>query len=187
MLYKEILTKDQIELLPLVKKFIKNFGLVGGTAVALQIGHRQSIDFDFFSVKEFNNVKIKQIIIKSGWKINKVHKDEIDQFTFFINNVQLTFFHYPFKIEFSKHFENILRMSDLLTLAAMKVYALGRRVKWKDYVDLYFIINKYHSIEKIIKRSKAILKVNLMKEFFANNWRILRILDLSAQLSHNML
>jgi len=120
-------------------------------------------------------------------EINKVHKDEIDQFTFFINNVQLTFFHYPFKIEFSKHFENILRMSDLLTLAAMKVYALGRRVKWKDYVDLYFIINKYHSIEKIIKRSKSILKVNLMKEFFANNWRILRILDLSAQLSHNML
>ena len=177
MLYKEILTKDQIELLPLVKKFIKNFGLVGGTAVALQIGHRQSIDFDFFSVKEFNNVKIKQIIIKSGWKINKVHKDEIDQFTFFINNVQLTFFHYPFKIEFSKHFENILRMSDLLTLAAMKVYALGRRVKWKDYVDLYFIINKYHSLKKIVKRGKTIFNGEFNERIFREQLAYFKDID----------
>lgn len=165
-MHQEVLTKEQAELLPLVKKFIKDFGLVGGTAIALQIGHRRSIDFDLFSYREFNNAKIRKLIIKSGHKIGKVYKDETGQFTFFVNKVQFTFFYYPFEIELAKHFEKILRMPDLLTLAAMKAYALGRRAKWKDYVDLYFIINKYHSIEKIVKRSQAIFKGEFNERIF---------------------
>lgn len=164
---QEVLTKKQAELLPLVKKFIKDFGLVGGTAIAFQIGHRRSIDFDLFSNQEFNNGKIRRQIVRSGYKINKVYKDETGQFTFFVNNVQFTFLHYPFKaVEFSQHFEKILRMPDLLTLAAMKAYALGRWAKWKDYVDLYFIINKYHSIKKIVAKSKAIFKGEFNERIF---------------------
>ena len=45
-MHKEILTKEQLELLPTIKFFSKDFGLVGGTAIALHIGHRHSIDFD---------------------------------------------------------------------------------------------------------------------------------------------
>lgn len=163
---KEILVGKQVELLPLVEKFSKDFGLVGGTAIALQVGHRRSIDFDLFSLKEFDNGKIRNKIIRNGWKIGKVYKDEDGQFTFFVNNAQFTFFHYPFKIKFSKSFENILKMPDLLTLAAMKAYALGRRAKWKDYVDLYFIINKYHSIDKIIKKGKEIFKGEFNERIF---------------------
>ena len=40
-------------------------------------------------------------------------------------------------------------MSSLLTLAAMKAYALGRRSKWKDYVDLYFLLTEHFSIQEI--------------------------------------
>ena len=54
-MHPEILTHGQIQLLSLIKKFAPQFGLVGGTAVALQLGHRRSIDFDLFSQKEFNN------------------------------------------------------------------------------------------------------------------------------------
>ncbi len=157
-MHKNVLTKEQAELLPLVKSFSKDFGLVGGTAIALQIGHRESIDFDCFSLSEFSNAKIRQKIIKNRYKIQKTYKDEKGQFTFIINNVQFTFFYYPFKIEFSKSFEKIIKMPDLLTLAAMKAYALGRRAKWKDYVDLYFIIKEYFSIDKIIKKGEAIFK-----------------------------
>jgi len=165
-MHKEILTEEQIKLLPLVEKFSKDFGLVGGTAVALQIGHRRSIDFDLFSLEEFSNAKIRKKIVKDSWKIGKAYKDEDGQFTFFVNNVQFTFFHYPFKIKFSKSFKDILKMPDLLTLGAMKAYALGRRAKWKDYVDLYFIINKYHSIEKIVKKSKEIFKGEFNERIF---------------------
>ena len=49
-MHKEILTDEQINLLPLVQLFNKDFGLVGGTAIAFHIGHRESIDFDLFSL-----------------------------------------------------------------------------------------------------------------------------------------
>jgi hypothetical protein len=157
-MHKEILTQEQIKLLPLLKSFKQRFGLVGGTAIALQIGHRHSIDFDLFSLTEFKNFYIKKIVTQNGFKIEKTYQDETGQFTFFINNVQFTFFHYPFKINFNKKLENYLRMPDLETLAAMKAYALGRRAKWKDYVDLYFILKNYHPLEKIVKKSKSIFQ-----------------------------
>ena len=59
-MHKEILTKEQLELLPLVKVFAKDFGLVSGTVIALHIGHRRSIDFDLFTEKPFNNLRVKQ-------------------------------------------------------------------------------------------------------------------------------
>lgn len=157
-MYKNVLTKEQVALLPIVKKFAKNFYLVGGTAIALQLGHRESIDFDLFTFEQFYNSKIKRKLVQQKQLMQKVYTDEAGQFAFIINNVQFTFFQYPFKINALKNFDNIIKMPDLLTLAAMKAYALGRRVKWKDYVDLYFIIEKYHSVEKIITQAENIFK-----------------------------
>lgn len=154
-MHKEILTKEQVKLLPLAKTFRKNFGLVGGTAIALQIGHRRSIDFDFFTRKNFQNTDIRKAVVKNGSKIGKVYKDEAGQFTFLADSVQLTFLHYPFAIGFPERFEGI-KMPDLLTLAAMKAYALGRRAKWKDYVDLHMILQARHSMKQMVKRAKDI-------------------------------
>lgn len=165
-MHKEILAEEQEKLLPLAKKFINDFGLVGGTAIALQIGHRRSVDFDLFALKNFDNASIRKIIAKSGYKIDRVLKDEAEQFTFLVGSVQFTFLYYPFRIEFSENFEGFFKMPDLLTLAAMKAYALGRRAKWKDYVDLYFIVNKYHSIEKIIKKGKDIFAAEFNEKIF---------------------
>lgn len=160
------MAEEQEKLLPLAKKFINDFGLVGGTAIALQIGHRRSVDFDLFALKNFDNASIRKIIAKSGYKIDRVLKDEAEQFTFLVGSVQFTFLYYPFRIEFSENFEGFFKMPDLLTLAAMKAYALGRRAKWKDYVDLYFIVNKYHSIEKIIKKGKDIFAAEFNEKIF---------------------
>jgi hypothetical protein len=49
-MHKEVLNKDQIDLLPLVKQYKREFYLAGGTAVALHIGHRRSVDFDLFKL-----------------------------------------------------------------------------------------------------------------------------------------
>lgn len=155
MLHREVLTKKQIKLLPLLKKFSRNFGVVGGTAIGLCIGHRESIDFDLFSLNEFDNYQIKRKIL-GFYKIEEIFKDEIGHYTLLINGVKLTFFHYPYKIKFSKNFDDIIRMPDLLTLAAMKVHALGRRAKWKDYVDLYFVMKNYYGFDKIVKKAKQI-------------------------------
>ncbi len=63
---------------------------------------------------------------------------------------------YPFKISANEKLEDILRLPNLLDLAAMKAYALGRRSKWKDYVDLYFILKDYFTITQISERTTEI-------------------------------
>lgn len=179
---QEILTEEQIKLLQLVEMFINDFGLVGGTAMALQIGHRRSIDFDLFSLQEFKNEKIRSIIDKGRWEITKVYKDEKGQFTFLVNGVQFTFFYYPFKILFSKRFKKILRMPDLLTLAAMKAYTLGRRAKWKDYVDLYFVIKDFFPIGEIAKKARQIFGSEFNERIFREALAYFKDIDYSEKI-----
>lgn len=145
--------------------FSKDFGLVGGTAIALHIGHRQSVDFDLFTGKLFANENIRRRVLKVK-KIEKVLRDEAGQYTISVNGVRMTFFHYPFTIEFSRKLDEIIKLPDLLTLAALKAYALGRRIKWKDYVDLYFILKDYHSIGEIIKRAKKLFGMEFNEKMF---------------------
>lgn len=164
-MHKEILTPAQIHLLPLVQKFAKDFYLVGGTAIALHIGHRRSIDFDLFTHKEFENNKIKRIIAKEK-RINEVMRDEERQYTLIVNGVQMTFFQYPFNIPAKHWFKRIIKIPDLLTLAAMKAYALGRRAKWKDYVDIYFIMKKYHGASAIVARAHTLFGKEFNERLF---------------------
>lgn len=149
--HKEILTPPQTALLPLVKAFSREFGLVGGTAVALHIGHRESIDFDLFtkhSDREFDIPAIKRLV-KRFAVVETIIREKESEFTFKVNGVQITFFHFPHTIPYAERFGSYIAMPSLLTLAAMKVYALGARAKWKDYVDLYFIMREAHTLSEI--------------------------------------
>ena len=166
-LHKEILTGEQIKLLPLVRKFFKDFGLVGGTAIALYLGHRRSADFDMFSYKPFNNAAVRRKI-KLTHTIQKVFKDELGQYTFFVNGVQFTFYCYPYNIKYSKKFEDYLKMPNLLTLGAMKAFALGGRNKWKDYVDLYFIIKDHFPVKQITEQAKQLFGGEFNEKIFRN-------------------
>ena len=161
----EILTKEQTSLLPLIKKFSKNFYLVGGTAMALHLGHRRSIDFDLFTDTEFDNFAIRRKIAKLH-KIERVVTDEKGQYTVILRGVRLTFFHYPFKIHSSKRLDDIIALPNLITLAAMKAFALGRRTKWKDYVDLCFVMKQGHDINKIVKKAKQIFSQEFNEKIF---------------------
>ena len=180
-MHKEILTKEQVNLLPLIKLFSQDFGLVGGTAIALYIGHRRSIDFDLFTGKKFDNLKIRKKILKVK-KIERVLRDENDQYAVVIDGVRFTFFSYPFKINFSKNFKDIIKLPNLLTLAAMKAYALGRRVKWKDYVDLYFVMKKYNGLAGIIRKSKQIFRSEFNEKLFRSQLAYFQDIDYSEKI-----
>jgi len=71
MLHKEILTPEQIKLLPLIRKFKRSFFLVGGTSLALQIGHRRTIDFDLFDKSKINRKILEDRIRKKGFRFKK--------------------------------------------------------------------------------------------------------------------
>ena len=180
-MHKEVLTQKQLNLLPLLKVFSKNFGLVGETAIALYLGHRKSIDFDLVSLKEFDNLKIRKEILKFK-KPFKVIIDQKGEYSIVIDGVKITFLHYPFKIKFSRNFENIIKLPDLLTLSAMKAYALGRRAKWKDYVDLYFIIKHYCDIKKIIKKAKNIFGNEFNEKMFRAELAYFKDIDFSEKI-----
>ena len=154
-MHSEIFNSNQSSLLPFVKQFKREFYLVGGTAVALHIGHRRSVDFDLFKTGPLRPEKILQKI--SSFKYQFVITRRVtEQLNININDVKFTFYQYPFNIPATEILEDFLRLPQLIDLAAMKVYALGRRSKWKDYVDIYFILKDHFSIKQISDRASDI-------------------------------
>lgn len=93
-MYPSILTEEQKQLLPFVKACGQRFYLVGGTAVALQIGHRKSIDFDLFSSQPLNKQWINKVIKEHNLNFIARFQDG-DQLTGMVNSVQITFYEYP--------------------------------------------------------------------------------------------
>ena len=179
-MHKEILTPAQADLLSLVKLFSNTFGLVGGTAIALHVGHRESIDYDLFTFDAFDNRKIRRKILGAA-TIDSVLRDEDGQFTLVINDVRFTFFQFPYKIVFSESLDDIVKLPDLLTLAAMKAFALGRRAKWKDYVDLYFILKAHHTISEITAKGVEIFGNEFNEKIFRVQLAYFEDIDYSEQ------
>jgi hypothetical protein len=141
-MHPEVLTTRQAELLPLVESFSRDFYLADGTAIALTIGHRRSIDFDLFTGNPLQALRIKNQFRATNIHYKIIH-EAFDQIHLMVDDVKLTFFNFPYDVPAIKKPGSAIKMPDLLTLAAMKTLALGGRAKWKDYVDMYFIL-KYH-------------------------------------------
>ena len=152
MFHREILNDEQMSLLPVIREFKREYYLVGGTAIALYLGHRRSIDFDLF---KFSMISAKKNVEKlSRSNVNfTITRNVTEQLNLIANNVKMTFFQYPFQIEAKNDFEKVIRIPDLLDFAAMKAYDLGRRSKWKDYVDLYFLLIDKFTLQQIIDRA----------------------------------
>ena len=147
-MHSEILNERQTELLPLMSQFRREYYLVGGTAIALYIGHRRSIDFDLFKPSLINHKRNLDKISAMPFT-HTVTRRVTEQMNLIVNDVKVTFFQYPFPVEPTAKFEAYFRLPSLLQLAAMKAYALGRRSKWKDYVDLYFLLSSHFTIADI--------------------------------------
>lgn len=181
-MHKEALTENQFELLPLLESFSPDFGLVGGTAIALHLGHRRSIDFDLFTNREFETSQVRNKVTDFK-KIEEVIRDRQDQYTVVVNGVGLTFMHYPYQIEFTDEFEQI-RLPDLLTLAAIKAHALGRRAKWKDYVDLYFIMKNHHDFKQVVEKAQQIFGSEFNEKLFRSQLSYFEDIDYSEEVDY---
>ena len=136
-------------------QFRREYYLVGGTAIALHIGHRRSVDFDMFKPTVLNHKRNLDRIIASGVEY-QVTRRVAEQMNLIVGGVKLTFFQYPFPVIAEDVFEKVFRMPSLLSLAAMKAYALGRRSKWKDYVDLYFLLTRHFKMSEVMEKAITI-------------------------------
>jgi hypothetical protein len=149
-MHTEALTEEGIRLFPALASF-DGFYLAGGTALALQIGHRLSIDFDLF-----RDGAIERTLLS---KVKRIFPDRVvepainnpEELTVFIDSVKLTLLAYPFPLIEPLIPVGGLNMLSIREIAATKAYSIGRRGTYKDYIDLYFIISEGHaSLEEII-------------------------------------
>ena len=183
-MFNNILTNTQVELLGLIKEFNKQFYLVGGTAIALQIGHRRSIDFDLFSDKPLDTLNIIRRIKREGYRIDATFEENPEELTMVINGVKITYLEYPFNIIPSVGLDDTIKMPDLKTLAAMKAYSLGRRSKWKDYVDLYFIFKSYLNLEEVSQKAREIFGGGFNERLFREQLCYFEDIDFSEGIEY---
>lgn len=144
-MYWNIIDTDRYKLLKNITEVvtIPEFYMIGGTALSLQMGLRESFDFDFCIPKQFNN----EILLEELGKIEevKVNQNQSGTCDVILNGVQVSFFYYPNKMinklvtvpEMPK-----LKMASILDIAIMKIVAIGGRGAKKDFFDLYNIINR---------------------------------------------
>lgn len=165
-MFYDILDKKRKDILPLFESFKNDFYLTGGTALALQLGHRDSIDFDFFSEKDFNTKdlfeKLKEIF--KNYKIQKV-QDEKNTLTIIIDkDIKLSFFAYKYPLLNPLIFEKYIRIASIEDIACMKLSAIVSRSTEKDYVDLYFILqdNKFAKLLELAQKKFPSLDTNLI-------------------------
>ncbi len=180
-MFLNILSPEQVTYLPLLQHFKREFVLVGGTAIALQIGHRKSIDFDLFKTKPLNKKNIKEKIALQKAPAQKLFENS-EGIHFIINGVKWTFFYYPFPIKGTVLLDNYIKMPDLLTLAAMKFYAMGRRAKWKDYVDIYFLLREHFTIPEVSVRATELFGDGYSEKLFRQQLAYFENIDYSEPL-----
>ncbi|MEI7727899.1 MAG: hypothetical protein WCK09_22520 [Bacteroidota bacterium] len=125
-MHTEIFNSDQVQLFPMLKNFKRTFYLVGGTAIALHLGHRRSIVFDLFTPSNLTRHRIKSKLLQIPYPQIPIFED-YDQLHLYINRVKFTFFNYPYPVTHPVTVESVITMPTLLSLAAMKAFALWRR------------------------------------------------------------
>ena len=182
-MHTEIFNGEQTELLPSIKGFQRSFYMVGGTAIALHLGHRRSIDFDLFSFTQLNKPRIKAKLLHIPFKQLPIFED-YDQLHLLINNVKITFFSFPYCVLHPVRVDSYITIPSLLSLAAMKAFALGRRAKWKDYVDIYFILHDYFTIEEICREAEKIFNDQFSGKLFRQQLAFHKDIDYSESVDY---
>lgn len=151
MLYFETVESSTLELLKGLQGLdsLINTRLVGDTALALQYGHRISVDLDLFAhnlVADF--ITIVTEIKSKGYQI-EIRKQSPGILIAMIENVKVDIVNYPYPwIDVNKHEESIVMASDK-DIAAMKLSAITNRGTKKDFVDLFFLLKNY-SLEQML-------------------------------------
>jgi predicted nucleotidyltransferase component of viral defense system len=144
-MHREVLTKRAAELFGTLSRF-SGFYLAGGTALALQIGHRVSVDFDLFADKDIERSLLTRVqrVFSDAASIAPLINNP-DELTVLVDDVKITFLKYPFQtFDPFVIYENVPLLS-VREIAATKAYTIGRRGAFKDYIDLYFISSDQHA------------------------------------------
>lgn len=152
--YFEIFSRKRKNLLPLLKMFKERFYLAGGTALALQLGHRDSIDFDFFTNREFNSNDLLEEVksVFAGHHIEVVQIGNMTLNLIIDHDIKVSFFMIKDRLLDPLIETEYFNLASIKDIACMKIAALTR-AEFKDYVDLYYILRRM-SLAEIFQNCK---------------------------------
>ncbi len=140
-------TKKALELVsPLVKAH--KFYLAGGTALSLQFGHRHSIDLDWFIAGKIVNDKLKKDLAEIA--PYKISAEDAGTLHIVLNNTKLSFLEYPYSLIYKPIKFGAILLADWRDIACIKLTAVSSRGSRKDFVDLYYILEKI-SLAELLK------------------------------------
>lgn len=142
-MFYDILDTKRIAVLPVLGQFKERFYLAGGTGLALQLGHRDSVDFDFFTQDAIDTVALYTELLELfiGRVIVKTFEEK-DSLNIVVDDaIKLSFLRYPYELLRPCIDEEYLRVASVEDIGCMKLSAVTGRAVEKDYVDLYFILH----------------------------------------------
>jgi len=129
--------------------FLQPFYLSGGTALALEIGHRESEDLDFFNSKDFDPLLLQKQLQEFG----SLEDVEIADGTLncFLNGVKLQFLKYPYPLLEKPIAWDGISISSIIDIACTKLMTVSMRGSKKDFIDVYFLTQQFTLDELIAK------------------------------------
>ncbi|MEW5768080.1 MAG: nucleotidyl transferase AbiEii/AbiGii toxin family protein [bacterium] len=149
-MFEETLIKGAKDILALLGRsgILKDAYLAGGTAAALQLGHRISIDFDFFTMKEFVPKSFSAELSKLG----VFDEEQANKGTVLgkIEGIKFSLFIYKYPLIFSPLKYLSLNIADIRDIAAMKIDAVATRGAKRDFIDLYYICKSGYELATIL-------------------------------------
>lgn len=154
MLHLETVESATLDLLRKLQEstLLKDCRLVGGTALALQIGHRKSVDLDFFGRIEAAPEELEDELRKFGDL--QVRKNSGNIHLFVLNGIHIDVVNFPFPWQKDLVMADGLRLAHVEDIAAMKITAVIGRGTKKDFVDIATLLETY-SLKQILSFYEA--------------------------------
>jgi predicted nucleotidyltransferase component of viral defense system len=147
----------------LVMPELKNFSLVGGTALSLLFGHRKSVDLDFFSNKPFENADVIKALEKK-FKSSFDNRTSTPRFGIFcfVNEVKVDLVRHPYPLIRPEQIHDDIKMFSTEDIIAMKVQAILGRGRKKDFWDIAELLNHFSVSDFIEFHKEKFATQNLM-------------------------
>lgn len=168
-MFEQVLPGNTKAVLATLEKseIIQKAYLAGGTALALQLGHRISYDLDFFTQEEFD----EQMLLPEIKKISNFQLEKIAWRTILgkFKDVKFSMFYYKYPLLYAAKKFGMVNVTDVRDIAAMKIAAIASRGTKRDFVDLYFICKENISLPDAIQlydkkyENLATTKIHIMK------------------------
>lgn len=128
--------------------FMRAFYLAGGTGLALRLGHRRSMDLDFFSQQPVDEEALLRDLQRPG-KLSVISKAK-ETLEVHLSGTRVSFMSYPYPLLFPFDVYAGLHVADARDIACMKVSAVSSRGTRRDFTDLY-VVSKIYGLGELVE------------------------------------